>query len=89
MNIKKKDISRPFLERVATFDLDRYYTPGVRFLCHLSMWLVFTSLLQLNLFLDSDVILDVVLQREGFYEDTFPLFKMREEQLFYYAHHLL
>jgi hypothetical protein len=42
-----------------------------------------------NLFLDSDVILDVVLQREGFYEDTFPLFKMREEQLFYYAHHLL
>jgi hypothetical protein len=33
-----------------------------------------------NLLLDSDVILDVVLQREGFYEDTFPLFKMREEQ---------
>lgn len=33
-----------------------------------------------NLFLDSDVILDVVLQREGFYEETFPLFKMREEQ---------
>jgi len=58
MNIKKKDISRPFLERVATFDLDRYYTPGVRFLCHLSMWLVFTSLLQLNLFLDSDLPFD-------------------------------
>ncbi|HEY5463575.1 MAG TPA: PIN domain-containing protein [Hanamia sp.] len=33
-----------------------------------------------NLFLDSDVILDVVLQREGFYQDSFPLFKMREEQ---------
>jgi hypothetical protein len=34
-----------------------------------------------NLFLDSDVILDVALQREGFYEDSFPLFKMREEQI--------
>lgn len=37
------------------FDLDRYYTPGVRILCHFLMWLVFTSLLQLNLFLDSDL----------------------------------
>lgn len=33
-----------------------------------------------NLFLDSDIILDVVLQREGFYQDSFPLFKMREEE---------
>ena len=33
-----------------------------------------------NLFLDSDVILDVVLQRDGFYQSSFPLFKMAEDQ---------
>src|SRR5690242_951350 len=44
---------RPFLERVAMFDLDRYYTPEVRILCHFLMWIVFTSLLQINLFIDS------------------------------------
>ena len=33
-----------------------------------------------NLFLDSDVILDVVLQRDGFYQNSYPLFKMTEDQ---------
>lgn len=33
-----------------------------------------------KLFLDSDVILDVVLQREGFYQNAYPLFKMAEDQ---------
>ncbi|MGN6249209.1 MAG: sensor histidine kinase [Ginsengibacter sp.] len=56
--LNKKSTKRPFLERVAMFDLDRYYTPGVRFLCHLSMWIVFTTLLQLNLFLDSGLPFD-------------------------------
>ncbi|MGN6800857.1 MAG: sensor histidine kinase [Ginsengibacter sp.] len=46
-------IKVPFLERIATFDLEKIYTPAVRFFCHLSMWIVFTSLLQLNLFFDS------------------------------------
>src|SRR5690242_1958818 len=55
MDIKNNSSKRPFLERVALFDLDRYYTPGVCILCHFLMWLVFTSLLQLNLFLDSDL----------------------------------
>lgn len=53
--IEMKKTKRPFLEKVATFDLERYYTPLVRFLCHFTMWLFFTSLLQLNLFLDSDL----------------------------------
>jgi predicted nucleic acid-binding protein len=33
-----------------------------------------------NLFLDSNVILDVVLQRDGFYQSSYPLFKMAEDQ---------
>jgi predicted nucleic acid-binding protein len=33
-----------------------------------------------KLFLDTDVILDVVLQRDGFYQKSFPLFKMAEDQ---------
>lgn len=33
-----------------------------------------------KLFLDSDVILDVVLQREGFYQNSYPLFQMVEDQ---------
>jgi hypothetical protein len=33
-----------------------------------------------NLFLDSDVILDVVLQRDSFYQTSYPLFKMAEDQ---------
>lgn len=50
---KPKMPAKPFLERVATFDLERYYTPHVRFLCHLTMWVGFTILLQFNLFLDA------------------------------------
>ncbi len=56
MNTQKKYVTnKPFLEKVATFDLERYYTPWVRFLCHFTMWVLFTSLLQLNLFLDADL----------------------------------
>lgn len=54
MTANKEEITKlTFLERIATFDLERYYTPRVRFACHFLMWLVFISLLQLNLFLDS------------------------------------
>jgi len=51
----KKNTTQPFLERLANFDLERYYTPWVRFFCHVAMWLVFTSMLQLTLFLDADL----------------------------------
>jgi hypothetical protein len=44
---------RTFLESVALFDFEKYYTPVVRFLCHLLMWVMFTFLLQMNLFIDS------------------------------------
>ncbi|HXS56127.1 MAG TPA: sensor histidine kinase [Hanamia sp.] len=47
-----------FLERVALFDLDKYYTRGIRFLCHLFMWVFFTFLLQITLFFDSGLPLD-------------------------------
>jgi len=50
---KSKMPTKPFLEKVATFDLERYYTPRVRFFCHLLMWVAFTTLLQFNLFLDA------------------------------------
>ena len=54
MRSNKQEITKkPFLEKVATFDWERYYTPWVRFICHCFMWVFFTSLLQLNLFLDS------------------------------------
>ncbi len=33
-----------------------------------------------KLFLDSDVILDVVLQREGFYQNSYPLFEMMADE---------
>lgn len=59
MDTVKTNIARkPFLERVATFDFERYYTLKIRFLCHISMWLVFTFLLQINLFFDSYLSLD-------------------------------
>jgi len=47
-----------FLERIAFFNFEKYYTPGIRFLCHLSMWLLFTFLLQMNLFIDSGLKLE-------------------------------
>jgi predicted nucleic acid-binding protein len=32
-----------------------------------------------NLFIDTDVILDIVLQREGFYQNSYSLFKLAED----------
>ncbi len=59
METNKENISkRPFLEKLATFDLERYYTPWVRFFCHFSMWVFFTSLIQLHLFFDSGLPFD-------------------------------
>jgi len=59
MNKKETDKRKAsFLENVALFDFDKYYTPGTRFLCHLSMWLIFTFLLQMTLFFDSGLPLD-------------------------------
>ncbi len=60
MNANEEKITkRPFLEKVATFDLERFYTPRVRFACHFLMWLVFTFLLQMTLFFDSRLPLNI------------------------------
>jgi hypothetical protein len=61
MEIKTKKLKTPFLERVAIFDLDSYYTPWVRFLCHFSMWVLFTFLLQTTLFFDSGLPVQIAL----------------------------
>jgi hypothetical protein len=59
MNKKENDNAKAtFLEKVALFDFGKYYTPGIRFLCHLFMWFLFTLLLEINLFLDSGLPLD-------------------------------
>lgn len=49
---------KTFLEKIANFDFEKYYTPTVRMVCHFSMWLVFTFLLQINLFFDSRLSLE-------------------------------
>lgn len=56
--IKKNIVRKPFLERVAAFDFEKYYTVKIRIVCHLLMWLIFTLLLQINLFFDSSLPLD-------------------------------
>lgn len=62
MNKKENErAKRTFLVSIALFDFDKYYTPGVRFLCHLSMWLIFTLLLEINLFLDSGLPIDITI----------------------------
>ena len=55
---ENKRTKRTFLERIALFDFEKYYTAGIRFLCHLFMWVIFTFLLQLTLFFDSGLPLD-------------------------------
>lgn len=57
--MNEKDIAKPsFLEKVATFDFERFYTTKVRIICHFSMWLIFTFLLQITLFFDSGLSLN-------------------------------
>jgi two-component system, LytTR family, sensor kinase len=59
MNKKEnKKEKRTFVERIALFDFNKYYTPRIRFLCHLLMWMFFTFLLQMTLFFDSGLPLD-------------------------------
>lgn len=59
MNKKGNNKTSPtLLEKATFFDFDKYYTPGIRFLCHLFMWFLFTLLLEINLFLDSGLPLD-------------------------------
>jgi len=54
MNVGEKIIApQTFLEKVATLDFNKFYTPTVRVICHLSMWIIFTFLIQINLFLGS------------------------------------
>jgi len=66
MDRNKIKINRnPFLEKLALFDFEKYYTPSTRVLCHLTMWLVFTLLLQLNLFWDSGLTLDQTIAFAG------------------------
>jgi hypothetical protein len=57
-NMGRNKTRLTFLEKVALFDFNKYYTPGIRFLCHLSMWIFFTFLLQMTLFFDSGLPLD-------------------------------
>jgi len=35
----------PFLERISNINFDKHYTPLIRVLCHMSMWIFFSSLL--------------------------------------------
>jgi len=56
--INKNIVRKPFLERVTAFDFEKYYTVKVRIVCHLLMWLIFTFLLQLNLFFQSTLSLE-------------------------------
>lgn len=59
MNKKANQSIKPtLLENIALFDFNKYYTPGIRFLCHLFMWMFFTFLLQMTLFFDSGLPLD-------------------------------
>ncbi|HUZ61296.1 MAG TPA: sensor histidine kinase [Hanamia sp.] len=54
MDTIKTNIARkPFLERIANFDLEKYYTAKIRIVCHLLMWLIFTFLLQINLLFEA------------------------------------
>jgi hypothetical protein len=52
-NMGRNKTRLTFLEKVALFDFNKYYTPGIRLVCHLSMWMIFTFLIQINLFLGS------------------------------------
>lgn len=53
MTINEKDIAEhSLLEKVATFNFDKFYTPVVRIVCHVMMWVIFTFLLQMNFLLD-------------------------------------
>ena len=53
MNKNKKNIrTHTIIEKIATFDFDKYYTPTVRLMCHLAMWIVFTFFIQINLLFD-------------------------------------
>jgi hypothetical protein len=62
MGIHTKDIApRSFLEKVATFNFDKFYTPVIRVLCHISMWVIFTFLLQINFLLDYNLPLPITL----------------------------
>jgi len=54
MDLNQKDIvPQTFMEKVATLDFDKFYTPRVRIVCHIAMWIIFTFLIQINLFLGS------------------------------------
>jgi two-component system, LytTR family, sensor kinase len=53
MNKNKKNIrTHTIIEKIATFDFDKYYTPTVRLMCHLAMWILFTFFIQINLLFD-------------------------------------
>lgn len=62
MFIHAKDIEpQSFLEKVAAFNFDKFYTPPVRIFCHISMWIIFTFLLQINFLLDYNFPLAITL----------------------------
>lgn len=42
--IKKERIKKTFSERIVNFDFQRFYTPKIRLLCHVFMWIAFTCL---------------------------------------------
>lgn len=47
MDTSSQKIS-PFLEKISQFNFDKFYTPGTRFICHVSMWVFFSVLLFFN-----------------------------------------
>jgi len=57
--------SRPFIEKIATFDFDKHYTRKVRIICHVAMWLLFTFFIQINLLFDYKLPLSVTLLFAG------------------------
>jgi sensor histidine kinase YesM len=62
MNTGEKIIApQTFLEKVANMDFDKFYTPTVRVICHLSLWMIFTFFIQINLLLDYKLPLVVTL----------------------------
>ena len=66
MNKKEDNKTKlPLLEKVALFDFDKYYTPIIRFVLHLIMWLIFTFFLQFALFYESGLPLDNTLAFSG------------------------
>lgn len=63
--VKNRSNGASFLERVAAFDFDKSYTPSIRVICHLIMWLTLTFFIQINLFVETKLSLAAALAFAG------------------------